>query len=93
MAEEYVRYFRSPTGSFGEITESRPGITPLPEGAEEISAEEYAAALQQWQAQKDAYIADLKAVDAARQQEDYQALLTAGLPEATARRLSGLRGE
>lgn len=38
---------------------------------------------------KDQLIAGLRAEDNARLDEDYQALLGAGLPEATAKRLSG----
>lgn len=93
MAEEYVRYFRSPAGSIGEITESHQGITPLPEGAVELTEQEWQQEMADWQAAKDAHVADLRAADAARQQEDYEALRAAGLPEATARRLSGFQAE
>lgn len=91
--QEHVRYYRTPGGAIGEIRESHPGSTPLPDGADELTAEEHATAIQQWQADKDAHIADLRAADAARQQEDYEALRAAGLPEATARRLSGFQAE
>lgn len=88
-----TRYYRTPTGVIGEIQESHAGSTPLPPGAEEITAEEHATALQEWQANKDASIREQRAADAARQQEDYEALRAAGLPEATARRLSGFQAE
>lgn len=88
-----TRYYRTPQGVIGEIHESHPGSTPLPDGAEEITAEEYATARDAWQAEKDVYIAGLEAAEAARRQEDYEALRAASIPEATARRLSGLLGE
>lgn len=85
------RYYRTPAGVIGEIQESHAGSTPLPEDAEEITEQEWQQEMADWQADKDAHIADLRAADAARQQEDYEALRAAGLPEATARRLSGFQ--
>jgi hypothetical protein len=91
--QEHVRYYRTPGGAIGEIRESHPGSTPLPEGAVELTEQEWQQEMADWQAAKDAHVADLRAADAARQQEDYEALRAAGLPEATARRLSGFQAE
>ncbi|WP_327421697.1 hypothetical protein OG763_14230 [Streptomyces sp. NBC_01230] len=61
----------------------------VPEGGQLLTEEEYEQRLQQWQEANDAHVAELKAADQARQTEDYEALLAAGLPEATAARLAG----
>ncbi|MGY5034348.1 hypothetical protein ACWC9U_26525 [Streptomyces sp. 900116325] len=60
-----------------------------PEGGQLLTQEEYEQRLQQWQEANDAHVAELKAADRARQTEDYEALVAAGLPEATAARLAG----
>lgn len=88
--EEHVRYFRTPAGSVAEIRETQPGATPLPHGAVEIDAEEYGADLTHMEEARARHVAELQAADRARQKADYAALSTLGLPEETARRLSGL---
>ncbi|MGW0592749.1 hypothetical protein [Streptosporangium sp. NPDC002607] len=87
--QEYVRHFRAPNGSVGEIRESAQQVTPLPGGAVEITAEEYEQNLAALQADKAEYVAELEAAEAGRAKNDFDALTAPGLPEASARRLSG----
>ena len=87
--QQYVRHFRAPNGSIGEITESHLGATALPEGAAEITEDEYRATLAELDAAREQYVAELRQADEARQREAYEALLAAGIPDAVARHLSG----
>jgi hypothetical protein len=87
--QQHVRYFRAPNGSIGEVIESHPGATGLPEGAIEITEDEYRATLAELDAARAEYVAELLAADTARQREAYEALLAAGIPEQVARHLSG----
>lgn len=91
--EEKTIYYRFPDGSVAEriVTGGDGDVTP-PEGAVEITEEEYRAALaaieeqieQERQAQREAEQARIKA--------DYEALRALGVPEETARRLTGYTG-
>lgn len=65
----------------------------VPEGAQLLTEAEYEERVQQWQEDNDAHVAALKAADRARQTEDYEALIALGVPDATARRLSGLEDD
>lgn len=58
-----------------------------------VSAEEYQAAYDAISAKREEYVAELRAADEARTKGDYDALIAAGIPDATARRLSGYEGE
>ncbi|WP_328427916.1 hypothetical protein [Streptomyces sp. NBC_00443] len=64
----------------------------LPEGATALTEAEYADALADVQAQRQAHAQQLTEEAEANQSADYTALRTAGIPEATARRLSGYTG-
>ncbi|MFI2434633.1 hypothetical protein [Streptomyces sp. NPDC018693] len=64
----------------------------LPEGATALTEAEYADALADVQAQHEEYGQQLVQEAEANQQADYEALRAAGIPEATARRLSGYSG-
>lgn len=87
-------FYRMASGAFGRVAlTGGEGLPPLPEGAIEMTAEEYVEALSGWQDNKDA-------VEAARETERlqhvkaaYEGLVTAGVPESAARYLSGYTGE
>ncbi|MFF3665482.1 hypothetical protein [Microtetraspora malaysiensis] len=91
-AEITVRYFRFPDGSVGRTETSGDGEHVPPAEAVEIDEAEHQqllAAVRQAQAD---HAADLAAADEANQLDDYTALVTAGIPERSARRLSGYTG-
>ena len=85
-------YYRFADGSVAEKVVTVPAedtvVTP-PEGATEITKEQYDTELAAIEAANAAALAETQAADRARQREDYEALLAAGIPEATARRMSG----
>ena len=89
MATLYLKY--PATGSVSELETSaaEDEDVPLPEGAELISAEEYAQALAAIQEANARLVAEQEQQINAAAKEDYEALLAQGIPEATARRLSG----
>ncbi|MFF3441724.1 hypothetical protein [Streptosporangium sp. NPDC002721] len=86
---EHVRYFRTATGSVGEVAESAPGISSLPADAVEITVEEYRRVRHGLEASTEQLLADLEAADGERMRGDYEALLAAGIPAGTASRLTG----
>ncbi|WP_433379431.1 hypothetical protein [Streptosporangium sp. CA-115845] len=90
---EHTRYFRSQGGSIGEINESQPGAGGLPEGAVEITEKEFQEAYAGWQTGVAEHVAGLEEAEAERAEEDYEALRAAGIPQATAQRLSGYDAE
>ncbi|MDN3056836.1 hypothetical protein PH213_20240 [Streptomyces sp. SRF1] len=57
-----------------------------------VTEEEYTARLAEIQAEQDRRREEQEAADLARTREDYLALIAAGVPEATARRMSGYTG-
>lgn len=63
-----------------------------PDGATLLTEEEHAAALADVEAARRQHAEELVAADEANQRADYEALITTGVPEATARRLSGYTG-
>jgi hypothetical protein len=64
----------------------------LPEGATALTEEEYTAALAQVEADRQAAAEQRQEEAEAAQLADYQALRAAGIPEASARRMSGYTG-
>ncbi|MGX1514037.1 hypothetical protein [Streptomyces collinus] len=87
-------YYRTAGGALASQAASGEAAGPpaLPEGATELSAEEYATELAEIQAARQDHAADLIAADEANQSADYEALRASGIPEATARRLTGYTG-
>ncbi|MEU0059081.1 hypothetical protein [Streptomyces sp. NPDC006334] len=85
-----VRYYQLPNGGLGQMEWTGGEVAPdLPEGATELTAAQYAAAYALWeQARADRLAADA-AARAQAAQADYDALIAAGIPDATAQRLSG----
>jgi thymidylate synthase ThyX len=85
--DRYVIYDDGTTGHLQvpdglEPTLSRPGRV--------VSRDAYSDRLGELQAATAAHVAALEAGDQARHETDYAALLGAGVPEETARRMSGL---
>ncbi|MFD5788560.1 hypothetical protein ACFWH1_18300 [Streptomyces sp. NPDC127037] len=79
-------------GSAGRI-ESTSGEPVLNRPGRLVTEAEYQQRIAELEAANAAWIAEQQAADTARQREDYLALRAAGVPEATARRLSGYEGE
>lgn len=88
--QTHVRYYRTEAGGIGMVEESHPGSTRLPAGAVELDKAAYDAATAEWQDAKRQHVDELRAADRARLTDDYDALVAAGIPDVTARRLSGL---
>lgn len=88
-----TRYYRFADGSIEavEITGERGDHIP-PEGATEITEEEYESTLADIRAAREARRAQQQQEDEARTRADYEALRSLGVPEGTARRLSGYMG-
>ncbi|MFI9591239.1 hypothetical protein [Nonomuraea sp. NPDC052265] len=91
-----TKYFRLGDGTLIsrslEVEGSYAMALTVPADAEEITAEQAEELRAGYAAQVKAWVAEQNAkVDAVRR-ADYDALLTLGAPEATARRLSGHRG-
>lgn len=91
--DEHTRYFRTPSGTIGEVADSHEGAVGLPEGAVEVTGEEFQEARAAWAAGVAEHLAGLEAADAELAREAYEALRAAGIPERSARRLSGYDGE
>lgn len=62
---------------------------PAPEGATEITEAQYSAVLAKLKKNRQKRVDGLIQADGARALEDFEALRAAGIPDATARRLSG----
>lgn len=85
-------YYKYADGSVAERTVtvvSEDQVVPVPDGATEITKDEYDAALAQIEQDNAAAEAAAEAADMERRRQDYEALLAAGVPDATAQRLSG----
>lgn len=87
-------HYRSRSGSLVEHTVDGAAQAPvLPEGAEELDPDAYAAAREQLEAANTRYRKRLAAGDTKRQREVFDALTAVGIPAAVARTLSGYRGK
>ncbi|MEV5929901.1 hypothetical protein ACPCSG_26960 [Streptomyces cellulosae] len=85
-------YYRTAEGSLVSRVVTGGGEPALPDGATALTEEEYLAALADVEAARQAHADELVAADEANQLADYQALRASGIPEATARRLTGYDG-
>lgn len=87
-------YYRTAGGALASQAASgeTAGTPALPEGATALTQEEYEAELAAIEAARQEHAEDLVAADEANQSADYQALRASGIPEATARRLTGYTG-
>ncbi|MGW3736689.1 hypothetical protein [Streptomyces sp. NPDC005148] len=79
-------------GSSGRV-ESTNGEPTLTSPGRLVSEAEHQARVDELKAANDAHVAEIQAEDETRQREDFDALVASGLPEASARRLSGYEGQ
>ncbi|MFI9418092.1 hypothetical protein [Streptomyces werraensis] len=91
---ETIQYFRTADGVLAsrKTTADAEEPQPLPEGATALTEEEYETALAAVEEARQQHAEELIATDRANQLADYTALRTSGIPEATARRLTGYEG-
>ena len=89
MTESQSQFFRLADGVLAAQTVTGTSLPDLPEGATLITQEEYEEGLKALQAERDEYRARLDTEDQERMQDDYDALRKLGVPEGTARRLTG----
>jgi hypothetical protein len=87
--DETTYYYRHDNGGYEVVTVTGDAEYVPPAGAVEISQAEYEAGVAAVAAHNDAHLADLRDADRQTALADYQALIAAGIPEETARRLSG----
>lgn len=91
--EETVIYYQFGDGSVAErVVTGGTGTPTPPDGAVEITEAEYQAALATIVDENQQGRDDLEEEEQARAKGDYDALIALGMPEETARRLSGYRG-
>ncbi|WP_433341755.1 hypothetical protein [Streptomyces sp. CA-253872] len=78
-------------GSAGRISADAAEDEPptLAKAGRVVTEEEYDAYVTALAAQRDEHLAEVRDQEQARAREDYDALRVAGVPEATARRMSG----
>lgn len=88
---ELTQYFRNPDGSCSLRTVSGEWLEEpaLPDGAVELSAQEHADLLEAMTLERAQGRAEAAAAHTAVLASDYAALLAAGIPRATATRLTG----
>jgi hypothetical protein len=79
-------------GSIGRIVSSNGEQPPLSKPGRFVTEAEYQTRADELEAEHAEHIAEMQAADEARAREDYEALIAAGIPEATARRMSGYTG-
>lgn len=81
-------------GSTGLIeTSGEEPLPPLAKPGRLVTEEEYQARLGALTGQRARYVAGLLAADEERTRGDFEALTAVGVPEATARRMSGYEGD
>jgi flagellar biosynthesis/type III secretory pathway protein FliH len=87
-------YYRTADGALVSRTVSGDQVEgpELPEDATVLTEEEYTAARAEVEAARQAHAAQLAAEAEAAQREDYEALRALGVPEVSARRMSGYTG-
>jgi hypothetical protein len=91
---DLVLYYQHDDGSVSQRTlsssgEEEPAHPEPPDGATEITAEEYAQALAEIDAERQQALAAQAAAEEQQRADDYNALIAAGVPAATASRLTG----
>lgn len=85
----YVLYEDGSTGEIAVTGEEEP---PLAKPGRFVPEKEYRARLGEMKAERAAHVAGLLVADEDRTRTDFEALTAAGIPEGTARRLSGWDG-
>lgn len=89
---ETRRWVQYEDGTLGRITTTQRGEPVLARPGRLLTQGEYDVLLTAMRAAHDERVAALKGADAARQVRAYRDLVSAGIPEATARQLSGYTG-
>ena len=91
---ETTLYYRTAGGALARKAASGDSAQApaLPEGATELTAKEYETELAAVRDARQDHADGLVAEDEANQSADYEALRASGIPEATARRLTGYTG-
>lgn len=89
QAAETVYYRHGKSVGQRTATNRGDGPTALPDGAEEISHAAYLDEVAVLAAARDEHRAEMREAAREASRADYDALIAAGLPEASARRMSG----
>lgn len=91
VGQEAVTVYYRRGKSVGQRTASSSGdgTTVLPDGAEEITHSAYLDAVAVLATARDEHRAEMREAASEASRADYEALITAGLPDASARRMSG----
>ncbi|AXE76020.1 hypothetical protein [Streptomyces atratus] len=84
-----MHYYRYADGSVSEREYSGDGEPDVPEGASEITQQEYEEAKAALDAEQAEHVAAIDAEAQERARQDYEALIAAGIPPETAARMSG----
>lgn len=87
--EEQTHYYRYESGRYSMRTTTGEGPVTSPDGATEITQQEYEAGVAALEAASQESRDEAAAAAQVLACEDYAALIAAGLPEASARRMSG----
>jgi hypothetical protein len=95
MTDDGMMYLVFPDGSFRGVSSTPQDETRqrVPDGATEITRDQYVVLAEQARQSVAAYQDELRASDAVRQLSDYRAMRAVNLPDELARRLSGYTGE
>lgn len=91
---EKTFYYRYDSGALEELTVTvadEDEQVPAPPGATEISREEYEQEFAALEAANEERAAEQRAQEEAAKKAAYEALIAAGIPEASAQQLSGYR--
>jgi hypothetical protein len=92
LPEQVTRYVQFPDGVLGRIVVGA-GLDPeLPHGAKFVTEEVYEELRAQMREQHDARVAEMLAAEKDARRQQYEDLVAAHIPEATARALSGHGG-
>ncbi|HLL36317.1 MAG TPA: hypothetical protein VK545_21095 [Streptomyces sp.] len=92
IGEERTYWVIYDDGSTGQITATGESEPDLTRPGRLVTQEEYEARLEEIRAARAAHLEELLEAEAAQQLAEYRDLRAAGIPDATARRLSGYTG-
>ncbi|MER5904331.1 hypothetical protein ABT150_30225 [Streptomyces mirabilis] len=92
LPEPGTRYIRFPDGVLGRITVVGDLEPELPDGAKYVTQEVYEELRAELREQHDTRVAEMLATEKDARRQQYEDLVAAGIPEATARALSGHGG-
>lgn len=95
MSDDGMMYLVFPDGSLRGVSSTPQDGAPcrVPDGATEISRDQFVVLAEQARQRIAEYQDELRAADVVRQEADYRALRAVNLPDDLARRLSGFRDE